>query len=114
MRLNVQVRAGDGSYHPVDAVLDTGFCGDLALPPIIIHQLGLVPPRIMTVVLADGSQVDVQVYQAWIAWDGTDRLSEVMDVGPEALAGLELLRGYHLAADVVNGGTASITPLVFP
>ena len=37
----VEISNGDGAVESVEAVLDTGFGGDLTLPPDVVERLGL-------------------------------------------------------------------------
>jgi predicted aspartyl protease len=57
-----------GQVKHGEAVIDTGFNGFLSLPPAVTALLGLPLADNETVVLADGSQVSLAVYQ------GHDRL----------------------------------------
>ena len=51
-QLSLQDHAGKD--HAVEAILDTGFDGDLTLPPALITSLGLVWSTRSSVVLATG------------------------------------------------------------
>ena len=53
--VSVEILARDGQGHPVEFVLDTGFEGELTLPPSIIRQLELPPAGHQNVLLANGS-----------------------------------------------------------
>ena len=42
-RVTLDLLGLDGRFQPVAAVLDTGFTGDLLLPPDLMRQLDLLP-----------------------------------------------------------------------
>ena len=59
-----------GQKHERDAIIDTGFSGWLTLPPDFIAGLGLPWRDVGAAVLADGSQVLFDSYDAVVIWDG--------------------------------------------
>lgn len=76
----------------IEAVIDTGFSGELMLPQTLIQELGLEEVGSSRYILADGSLSDAKVYAATVSWFG--RAREVLVISSEsdlALAGLELL-----------------------
>lgn len=64
------VRDANGQEHQREAVLDTGFTGWLTLPPDFIAALGLPWKELGAAILADGSQIYFDVYEATLIWDG--------------------------------------------
>ena len=84
----------------VDALLDTGFDGDICLPTQLAIQLGLELWDMMWVELADGTLKDELVFAGVVVWEGEDR--EVMITlteSQEALLGTGLLRDSVLEMD---------------
>ncbi len=64
------VSLADPSSPPVDAIVDTGFTGELSLPGNLLQALGVSPSGTRTGELADGSLVVMNVYD--IRSSGTD------------------------------------------
>lgn len=105
------VRGPGGAVAVVDAVIDTGYSGVMALPAALCMTLGLPQRAGVTTVLADGSSRRVASYAAEVEWGGGWRLVAVTAVGGEALVGMGLLAGNELRVEVTSGGAVSIRPL---
>lgn len=62
-------------------------------------------------VLANETEVDFDLHEAWIDWDG--ELRRVLAVKAEGvpLIGMAMLRGYRLTVDGVDGGPVTIDQL---
>jgi clan AA aspartic protease len=95
----------------VDAVIDTGFNGDLILPLETISELGLKIQGYQKAILGDGTISQFQVYAATVIWDGARRLVEVNAATSGALIGMGLLEGYKLEIDSIPDGVVTITVL---
>jgi clan AA aspartic protease len=95
----------------VDAVIDTGFNGDLILPLETISELGLKIQGYQKAILGDGTISQFQVYAATVIWDGARRLVEVNAATSGALIGMGLLEGYKLEVDSIPDGIVTITAL---
>ena len=65
----------------LEFVIDTGFIGDLTLPPVAIAALGLPFVYSQAVTLANDSDVEIPVYQALIIWQGSERSVHVLATG---------------------------------
>lgn len=100
-----------GQQEPVDAVLDTGFNGYVALPPERVASLGLTWLGREQGILADGSVDLFDAYDAAVLWDGQPRRVEADAVEGSPLLGMALLQGHALRIEVVAGGGVSIVPL---
>jgi len=74
-RLKVPV-VGSRAGIAVDALVDTGFDGDLCLPTLLAIQLGLELRDVIWVELADGTLKNELVFTGVVVWEGEDR--EVM------------------------------------
>ncbi len=97
----------------VEAVVDTGFDGELALPPDLIRRLGCEYVGTTGGALADGSMVELHYFVARLLWHDAPRTLAAISAGesPETLLGMELLAGSRLAVDAEPGGPVAITPL---
>lgn len=108
IELNV---VGVNQLERIEAVIDTGFTGELILPGNLIDILGL--PRIgdLPIILGDGSEVDVDLYLAVVLWYGEERIVQVLRIGGKSLAGMLLFYGNRLILDVVTDGEVTIEDL---
>jgi clan AA aspartic protease len=109
--IQIAVRGPAGPVRSFTAIVDTGFNGALTLPEQAIADLQLPWRSQGTVTLADGSEVDTDLYLATVVWDGTERRIIVEAAETEPLVGMALLELHRLRVDVVNGGDVSIEPL---
>jgi clan AA aspartic protease len=109
--IRVSVHHANGQEQEVEAILDTGFSGSLTLPPAVIVALGLPWRTRGTVILANGSEDQFDIYAAVIRWDGTPRniLVEAADTDP--LVGMALLTGHDVHLQVVAGGHVIVEAL---
>ena len=93
----------DAEPITLSAWIDTGFTGDLVLPQGTIDDLSLSPSGTVGAVLADGSQVTMQVYSCSILWfDKWRRLEVVANQGTNPLLGVGLLLEHELRIDYVS------------
>ena len=81
------------------------------MPPAVIAALGLPWRTRGTVILANGSEDQFDIYAAVIRWDGTLRniLVEAADTDP--LVGMALLTGHDVHIQVVAGGNVIVEAL---
>ena len=75
------------------AVIDTGFSEFLTLPPREIAALGLRRLGPVRMILGDGSEQFLQVYQAIVIWDGTPRSVDVHAADASPMVGMAMLVG---------------------
>ena len=94
-----------------EAIIDTGFSGDLTLPKALIASLNLVWLGREQGVLADGSVKLFDVYTGSVLWNGELCAVEIEAVNGQPLLGMKLLQGYSLQIDVITNGAVSINPL---
>ena len=76
----------------IDAIVDTGFNGQLMLPQSIIEELQLKEVGASCYIMADGSSSDAKVYSTTLLW--FNQMREVLVVSSDsdlALVGMELL-----------------------
>ena len=109
--VSVEILARDGQGHPVEFVLDTGFEGDLTLPPSIIRQLELSPAGHQNVLLANGSVDTLQLFAGVALWHGRRRGVEIIESGSEPLLGMGLLLGSRVTLDVRYDGAVVVDAL---
>ena len=95
----------------IEAVIDTGFTGYLMLPSDSIDRLNLPLIGQRDVILADGTNVPLNLYRAKVIWHGVERLVYVLRANAESLVGMSLLHGSRVTLDVVTNGDVTIAPL---
>lgn len=98
----------EGVVFSVDAVVDTGYSGTLALPPSYVEYFGLEIADSVLKRLGDGSTLAIGRYRGKIKWN--DSVVEVLvdGLGDEPLIGMKLMKDHHLAIHVIDGGIVMI------
>ena len=106
--VSLPIRGPAGQAGDVDAVVDTGFTRFLTLRPAMVAELGLVFRGVTRVILADGSETNLDVFGVTVVWDGQPRevVAYASDTTP--LIGMSLLHRHNLNVDVENGGRVLI------
>ena len=94
----------------IDAVVDTGYSGSLTLPTSVATDLGLAHQGIDLALLADGSEVELQVYDVTVTWDGIALDIQAIAADNVPLLGMSLLEGHDLSVQVRDGGRVLIQP----
>jgi clan AA aspartic protease len=107
--ISVSVRDASGRVQKFDAVVDTGFNGSLTLPAAVIATLGLVWRNRGSVILANGSVEECDVYAGVVIWDGQPRNVLVECAETDPLVGMALIYGYDLNIQAVDGGLVTLT-----
>ncbi len=107
----VVVVGDDGDEHEIDAIIDTGFSGDLTLPDELAEQLGLTWLGREPGILADGSSDLFDVYVGTVLWNGEPRVVEVAAANAQPLVGMNLLHRHSIRIDVVSDGAIEIVSL---
>lgn len=90
------------------AIIDTGYSGNLTLPPTIVRELGLPFAGRVQAFLADATRVFLDDYEATMLWDSQPRQTAVHESNATPLVGMSLLRGHNLNIDVQSGGRVAI------
>jgi clan AA aspartic protease len=67
----VAISGPQGREQEIEAIVDTGFTGALLLPPTVVNRLDLPFRRRGRALLADGSEVLFDVYEATVACVGS-------------------------------------------
>jgi clan AA aspartic protease len=101
VRLTVR---GPGGKQAVDAVVDTGFTEQLTLPTETIAALDLPPLRESRALLADGSEITFDIYEAVVHRGNEWRRIPVAEADSTPLIGMGLLEGCELCVEVREGG----------
>ncbi|WP_309743686.1 clan AA aspartic protease [Chamaesiphon sp. OTE_20_metabat_361] len=104
----------------VDAVIDTGFSGFLTIPFSTIESLDLIWKGRDIAALGDGTSCIFEVYIVVVIWDGqyrtiTSRRGYANDINESEtmpLIGMQLLRGYDLRIQAIEGGSVTIEALL--
>ncbi len=103
--------AGPAGTLNIDAVVDTGFNGELTLPQEQIDALGLPKATVTEVILADGRVRDVPMYDAEAVLAGLSREVFITEAPTTPLIGTGLLWGFSLYVEFQTGGAVEVAPL---
>ena len=106
--VTLTVGGAPGREYRVDAVIDTGYSGQLTLPSRVITELGLRRVGVSQATLADGSKIAFNVYDATVHWSARTVDIAVDEVDATPLVGMDLLHGYLLQIEVRSGGRVLI------
>jgi clan AA aspartic protease len=110
-RAQLTLPGRDGPFV-VDFIVDTGFDGELSLPPSLANRLDAEIAGRQTLSLADGTTLFSPYYRIMIDdWEGEARLTEVLLLDGQPLLGVNLLSGYLLQMEMTEGGEVAIDPL---
>ena len=105
------VRGPEGREREIEAVIDTGYSGNLTLPPEMVSELGLPFVIRSRSALADGTVIAFNVHVATVVWNGRPRYVDIDAVGVAPLVGMSLLDNHNLNVEVANGGRVVIQSL---
>ncbi len=99
---------GNGRMWPLEASLDTGFTGDLALPASAIRRLGLtwLGERVFT--LADGRRNAMNTYLGTLFWHERPLDVIVIQSDGAPLIGMGTLWGSQITLNAVDDGIVII------
>ena len=86
----------------IEFVLDTGFDGEIGLSPETLAQLGARRSHTEDARLADGSVIQVDVFEVDLEWDGRWTTVYAEALG-SALIGTRLCEGYRLDVEFETG-----------
>jgi predicted aspartyl protease len=104
--------AGNGGRREnVEAVIDTGFDGDLTLQQATIRHLGYPYSGSAGGILADGNEVQFDYYEGRVLWHGFERPVAVVGAEGQPLVGMGLLGGSRLTLDAEPGGEVLVEDL---
>jgi len=106
--LPLELMKSDGGIEQIEAVVDTGFTGDLTLPPSLVRELGLEEVSTNEITLADGSTTEVPVFAAPINWFGTRKVFYAIQTDSTPLIGMRLMHSCRPAIDMIAEGSVSL------
>lgn len=89
--VSIDVRNEAGSYQTLTFTVDTGFNGELTLPPAVIRRLGIPHEEQTLVILADGSQIRPIIYRGITLWHGRRRVTRIIELDDAPLLGMSML-----------------------
>jgi predicted aspartyl protease len=92
----------------VECILDTGFDGDVALPPSLITKLAIQSTDSRLVRFADGSVRNRPYYEVELGLRGDISLAEVIAIEGHPLLGTGLISGASIHIEMIEGGEVSI------
>jgi clan AA aspartic protease len=69
---------GSSARVEVEALVDTGFDGELALPPGLVRRLGHPYAGSTAATLADGSAIQLDYHEGRVLWHGEERAVAVL------------------------------------
>jgi clan AA aspartic protease len=105
------VRGTQGQELHLQGIVDTGYNGALTLPSHVITYLGLPDRGVISVQLADGSEIYTYTHECEIVWEGKV-VRVVLESSPqEPLVGTSLLAGHELLAQFCAGGAVTLEKL---
>ena len=107
----IRLLDANGHVHRVEAVVDTGFNGYLALPSDLIHQLGAHATEPVDMGLATDLVVTVDSFEGIVLWRGERRSVEILEAEGDPLIGTALLWDSLLTAEMTDNGAVTIGPL---
>ena len=110
----VTVRGRNRTVAALRCVVDTGFDGCLCVSSEQVAGLDLAPVGTQPVVLGDGSEARLKLFEAIVEWHGQLVPVPVLEVEGGALLGMALLHGSQLTMDVVDDGAVRIGPMCAP
>ena len=104
--LSLQSPAGE--ERRVEAIIDTGFAGQLTIPRALATELRLPYRGTGLTTLADGSISVFQVFSVYVLWDGEARRieAEAADITP--LVGMAMLARHDLHIEAEQDGRVLI------
>ena len=106
--VSLTLQGAEGRTQEIEAVVDTGYTGFLTLPPMLVNELGLPFAYVGRAFLANDDQVEFNVHNVTLLWDGEPRDIEADATGSTPLVGMLLLDGHSLNIEVESGGKVVI------
>jgi clan AA aspartic protease len=109
--LSFRVRGPSGTELDIEAAIDTGATPALTLPAATIAALNLTFQTSNPAMLADGTILTIDTYNAEIEWDGAWLAILVSEVESNPLVGTRLLAHHELFIEFNPGGVVEIRAL---
>jgi predicted aspartyl protease len=102
---------GHGKQVPVEFVLDTGFDGELALPPNVLQRLDASFNVFHPIHLADRSEKYAARYEIEMFQDEEIRLVEIVEIDGRPLMGNGFTDGMDIHIEMTEGGQVLLEPM---
>ena len=102
---------GERASMEVESVIDTGFAGELTLPPETIRRLRYPYAGSAGGTLADGSEIQFDYHEGQVLWHDVTRPVAVIAAEGQPLVGMALLRGSRLSVEALPGGEVVVSEL---
>jgi predicted aspartyl protease len=113
--MSLSLIAPDGTEFELDALIDTGFSGDITLPIETIRQMGLTFYVQDVHTIGNNQDVAFNFYTgAKVYWHQKDVDVLVMEVEGESYMGMELLSGSSLFVEAKPNGKVRVRELPPP
>jgi clan AA aspartic protease len=96
----------------IEFVVDTGFSGQLTLPPAAVVALGLPFSYDEIITLANDVDDTAPIHIATILWDGDEIEVRVFATGRRPLLGTALLAGSEFVAQFIQGGLVTVDSIL--
>ena len=106
--VSLSLQGADGRTQEIEAVVDTGYTGFLTLPFTLVNELGLPFAYVGRAFLANDDEVEFDVHDVTVLWDGQPREVRAAATGSTPLVGMMLLDGHDLNIQVRDGGRVVI------
>ena len=106
--VSISLRGAEGRTHEIEAVVDTGYTGFPTLPAALVDELGLPFAYVGRAFLANDDEVEFDVHDVTVLWDGQTRQVRAAATGDTPLVGMLLLDGHELNIQVRDGGRVVI------
>ena len=110
-RVAVEMRGRSGQFQPVEVILDTGFTGDILLPPDIIQNLEVGKSIEIDARLASGQEILLPSWRGTALWHDKPYAIVIAQSDGEPLLGMNLLQGSRVTIDVRIDGDVVIEEL---
>ena len=106
--VSLSLQGAEGLTREIEAVVDTGFTGFLTLPSTLVVELGLPFAYVGRAFLANDDEVEFDVHDVTVLWDGQPRQVRAAATGSTPLVGMLLLDPHDLSIQVRAGGRVLI------
>ena len=106
-QIHLSVAGVDRAFRMLEAIVDTGFTGWMALPADTIEELGLTSYGQRPANQAGGVGM-FSIYGALVSWHGEQRPVLVHRITGDPLIGMALLEGCRLTVDARDDGDVII------
>ena len=106
--VSLSLQGAERRTQEIEAVVDTGYTGFLTLPPALVGELELPFAYVGRAFLANDDEVEFDVHDVTVLWDGQSRRIRAAATGSTPLLGMLLLDGHDLNIQVRDDGRVVI------